>query len=256
MEGFGEPMRIERPHNAAIAFRESRKASAVFVAIASAVILAWEWMIWGAPTSMEDVRNLGAASSGLSDPAFYMLAALPGFLVPPALRRLAVAIFGRVIAFDGLSRTVTKNNRILAGFDDIEHFRLRKWDDSNVRGHLFLTSDKKIRLGRLCRAKEFHRVRSDIAGLLKTAEPAADPTESPSKNDLFIPLSIVYYGTRTFGILLFAASVLLPVASMTRLTDRLHVEGNMWAGSVFLFLFGLLLYGVSWFFKSLRHIKL
>jgi len=43
---------------------------------------------------------------------------------------------------------------------------------------------------------------------------------------------------------------------MIHLTDTLNIQGNGWAGSVFLFVLGLILYGVSGFFKSVRHIKL
>ena len=253
-------MRIERPHSATIVFRESRKGSAVFVVIVSAAILAWEWLVWGGPTGVEDIGSLGQASRELPDLVFYILAGLPGVFLPLVLRRLAVAVFGRVITFDGLSRTVTKNNRILAGFDDIDRLRLRKWDDSNARLHLFLKSGKKIRVGKLCHTEESGWVQTEISNLLKKAEPVVGPTDSPATNDVFIPLSIAYYGARVFSILLFLGSVLLPVASMMNLTDRLNIhlniQGNVWAGSVFLFIFGLILYGVSWFLKYLRHIKL
>jgi hypothetical protein len=247
-----KPMQIERPHNSAIIFRESRKGSCTFVFILSATIIGWEWMVWGGPTSLEEFWTFTNPSSDLPQSVLYVLAGLPLLVGPLMLRRLIVAIFGRVIAFDALSRTITKNNRILAGFDDVERFDLKKWDDSNVRLNLFLNSGKKIGVGKLCHTKEFERVKTEIGELLKRTEPFEKTAERPETSDAYLPLSIIYYLVRGFSIFLFLGSVLLPIVTAMNLTDRLKIQGHVWAGSIFLFLFGLLLYGVSWFVKNLR----
>ena len=245
-------MQIERPHNSAIIFRESRKGSGIFVFVLSATIIGWEWMVWGGPTSLEEFWTFTNPSSDLPQSVLYVLAGLPLLVAPLILRRLSVAIFGRVIVFDALSRTITKNNRVLAGFDDVERIDLKMWDDSTVRLNLFLNSGKKIRIGKLCHTKEFERVKTEIGELLKRTEPVEKTAGSPSMSDAYLPLSIMYYSVRGGSIFLFLCSVLLPIVKAMNLTDRLKIQGNVWVGSVFLFLFGLLLYGVSWFVKNLR----
>ncbi len=68
----------------------------------------------------------------------------------------------------------------------------------------------------------------------------------------YLLLSMMFYCLRGISVLLLLSSVLLPIFTVMDLTDRLKFQGNLWAGSLFLFLFGVLLYGVSWFVKNLR----
>jgi hypothetical protein len=249
-------MQIERPHSKILIFRESRKGSLLFVVFVSAAILAWEWGVWGGPTSLEEILDLKKPLADFPAPVFHILVGLPIPLVPLVLRRLAVTIFGRVITIDGTSRTITKNNRILTRFDGVDRFRLRKWGDGDARLTLFLTSGKRVRVGKLCHKKEADRIEVEIGNVLKEAEAVPEAMDGPPTKDVFIVLSIFYYAIRGVSIFLFMGSVFLLAVWTMDLADTLKIEGNLFVASIFLFIFGLLTYGVSWFLKYLRYVKI
>lgn len=251
-------MKIERPHSSAIIFRKSRKGSCAFVLILSAAIIAWEWLVWGRPTSLIQSSFLTNSSINFPRAVVYILAALPLLGAPFILRRLSVAIFGRAIALDGLSRTITRNNRFLANFEDVERFDFRKRDRSAVRLKLLLNSGKRVTIGKLRDTGEFERIKTDVGrmfertGLFEKEDRSEKTAPSPSTSGAYLIFSMMFFFVRGFSVFLLLCSVLLPISNTMHLTDRVKFQGNMWVGSIFLLLFGVLLYGVSWFLGYLR----
>jgi hypothetical protein len=203
-------VKIERSDRL-IRFRESRKGSIVFVVILCLLILVIDWAVLGAPMRLSDLSPMARRQIVDLGPGFYVMAGLPYLLVPWILRRLMVAVFGRVITFDGQQRVITKNNRILAAFEDVKYLEIMPWSDDNVRLNLFLTSGKKIRVGKILSKNQYKGVPSEIEGFFE--RPVTRKPQGSLKEDLHRGLSILYYVLRGASVLLFLGALTTLVIS-------------------------------------------
>lgn len=245
-------MRIQQPNSATIIFKASRKSAALGVGLMLAVLFVWEWLVCGRPTNIEVIENIQNIIELQTEAVFYILAVLPLPLVPFILWYMIVALFGHVITIDGLSRKITKNHRILATFDEVDQFTLEECGIESVKLTLVLKSGKEVRVGKVCHTTELDRANTEITHLLKNATPVAAATHEITPKDISIPLAILFYSIRASAVFFLLASVMMPVTTIFHLSHRLTFQGNLWLGSIFLFLIGFVLYRISRFLKHLR----
>ena len=151
--------------------------------------------------------------------------ALPLLLIPMILRSLLVAVFGRVITFSGRWRMITKNQRLLAKFDEVKHIDIRRYEDNVPRLKIILNSGRKIRVGELCDAKDYKRDKAQLEALLKL--PESRPHEVDVKKDVSRVLSLMLYQPRVLGIAFFAGSLIASIVSATYLVKCITTTGTI-----------------------------
>lgn len=214
-------MRIDHPHKGIITFTESRKGSLLCVLVISLVIGVWEWFVFGRPTSLQEFRPTINAAMDLIGPPLYVAASLPIPIVPLVLRRLAVAVLGRIITIDGTSRTIKKNNKILARFEEIVKVDVRNWDDGVVRMGLFLRGGRKVRVGKICNGSAFDSIVTEIHNIVEVA--TADDTKASLRQKGKIPLLIQIFAA--VGVVFVILSLFILVRNVKYVTEGKIVTG-------------------------------
>jgi hypothetical protein len=203
-------MRVVRVGDEVIRFESSRRASLFVFALIMLVTALWDWLTLGMPTDFGQILGRFTGQTGDAElppaPIAQLIVALPWVLLPLAARHLWIALWGRVIVVDGIQRVITRNDKVLAGFDEIDDLEFRSWDDGNVRMKLCLRSGRKTRVGVICGDKQQDEVQGEIERLVRVAGP--NVPEPSAQAGLFRMLSITYYVTRGASLLLLLGALL------------------------------------------------
>jgi hypothetical protein len=132
-----------------------------------------------------------------------------------------VAILGRIITIDGTSRTIKKNNKILARFEEIVKVDIRNWDDGAIRMGLFLRGGRKVRVGGICHGKAFDSVSSEIHNIVEVAK--EDGTKASLRQERKIPLLVHIFAA--VGVVFILLSLFILVRNVEYVTEGKIVTG-------------------------------
>lgn len=244
-------MKVERPYEDVIVFRGSKRGAFIFVIVLLSLIAGWEWVIWMKLALCEKSPLLALVPKDYHRLLFRVLAGLPVVFAPSLVRQSRAVLFGQTIVFDRLSRTIRKNNRLLANFDEVLRYDFESIGREYVITRLFLSTGKTVEVGNLKDSEELEKIRSDFERFFENVavvHKKDTPSDLKGLNKL---LSLTYYGMRATGILLMLCGTLLPLLKIMPISEKLKIGGSTWEESIFLIFFGVVIYGVSVVFKYL-----
>ena len=115
-------MQVSRPAPNVLDLTRGRLRSVVGIVLWAAFCAYWY-------SSVLNVEERPAGTSLLEylteNPSLLAVFVVPLLGVPWVLNAIRVSVLGETLRFDGAMRTVTRNRRVLATFDDVKHLQLR-----------------------------------------------------------------------------------------------------------------------------------
>ena len=162
-------MRVSKPSPQILVITESRLShigSMVLLIVFNAL---WYYILMRLEKVPEGVRPFDHLLDRLSaEPFLWLFVLAPALSVPKIFNSLWIAVVGEEITFNGMTRTVLKNQKRLAGFDDIAYLQIRtiKGEDTEHILTVRLLRGDEIEIHTSSNASEIIALADDIADIL------------------------------------------------------------------------------------------
>jgi hypothetical protein len=104
-----------------------------------------------------------------AEPFLWLFVLAPVFFVPAIFNALRIAVVGEEITFNGMTRTVLKNQQLLAGFDEIAYLQIRTIRGAEDEEHILtamLKTGGKVEIYTCMIAPDIMALADDAADIL------------------------------------------------------------------------------------------
>jgi len=104
-----------------------------------------------------------------AEPFLWLFVLAPVFFVPAMFNAIRIAVVGEEITFNGITRTVLKNKKRLAGFDEIVYLQIRTIRGAEDAEHILtamLQTGNKIEIYTSMIASDIIALADDAADIL------------------------------------------------------------------------------------------
>jgi len=104
-----------------------------------------------------------------AEPFLWLFVLAPVFFVPAMFNAIRIAVVGEEITFNGITRTVLKNQKRLAGFDEIAYLQIRTIRGAEDAEHILtamLQTGNKIEIYTSMIASDIIALADDAADIL------------------------------------------------------------------------------------------
>src|SRR5262249_6604922 len=119
-------MRVSRPSSQILVVSECRLSHIGGLAICLVFFAWWYYTLLDLGKIPDGVHPFDHVLDRLSaEPFLWLFVLAPVFFVPAMFNAIRIAVVGEEITFNGITRTVLKNKKRLAGFDEIVYLQIR-----------------------------------------------------------------------------------------------------------------------------------
>jgi hypothetical protein len=108
-------------------------------------------------------------SGAIDNPIIWLFLLFPIAFLPILYKSLKIVVMGEQLSFDGVMRTILKNQKLLARFDEVEHLQIRTISGEGEEHRLtaVLGSGKKIGIHTSGDSDEIIALADDVADIVK-----------------------------------------------------------------------------------------
>src|SRR5262245_34903369 len=163
-------MKVSRPSSQIFVVTESRLSHVGGLAIFLLFFVYWYYAVLDLGKIPDGVHPYDHLLDRLSAEPFLWLFVLAPFLfVGDIFESLWIAVVGEEFTFNGMTRTVLKNQKRLAGFDEIAHLQIRTIQGAEDTDHILtavLQTGNKIEIDTSWNASYIIALADDVADIL------------------------------------------------------------------------------------------
>jgi hypothetical protein len=163
-------MRVSRPSSQVLVVSEGRLSHIGSLAFGLVFFAIWYYTLLDLGKIPDGVHRFDHVLDRLSAEPFLWLFVLgPLLIVPYIFKSLRIAVMGEEVAFNGITRTVLKNRKRLAGFNEIAHLQIRTIRGGKSEEHRLtavLQTGDKIEIYTTYTAHEIIALADDAADIL------------------------------------------------------------------------------------------
>jgi hypothetical protein len=163
-------MRVSRPGSQILVITESRLSHIVDLAMRLVFFAYWYYVVLDLGKTPDGVHPFDHVLDRLSAEPFLWLFVLgPLLFIGDIFESLMIAVVGEEFTFNGMTRTVLKNQKRLAGFDEIAYLQIRTIRGAEDAEHILtavLQAGKKIEIDTSSNASDIIALADDVADIL------------------------------------------------------------------------------------------
>jgi len=162
-------MRVSRPSSQILVITESRLPAIGLLAFYLAFFAFWYYGTLDLGKIPDGVHLFDHVLDRLSaNPFLWLFVLFPVLSVPYIFKSLRIAVMGEELTFDGMTRTVLKNQKRLAGFNEIAYLQMRTIRGKSKEHRLtaVLQTGDKIEIYTSDTAHEIMALADDAADIL------------------------------------------------------------------------------------------
>jgi len=163
-------MRVSRPSSQVLVVSESRLSHIVALAIYPVFFALWYYFLLDLGKIPDGVHPFDHLLDRLSaEPFLWLFVLAPVFFVQAIFNSLRIAVVGEEITFHGITRTVLKNQKRLAGFDEIAYLQIRTIRGAEDAEHILtavLQAGNKIEIDTSSNVSDIIALADDVADIL------------------------------------------------------------------------------------------
>ena len=166
-------MKIHRPNPQSLIVTKSRLKGFASFSIGWAVFGFVFWNFFELGTISEGTNLFEHIKEKLStDPLLWFFVLAPVLSLPAIYNMLKIIAVGDRLSFDGMMRTISKNQKPVAKFDEVEHLQIRTIKGQGSPGNYLtavLRSGKKIKIHTGGDSDEIIALADDVADIMKVS---------------------------------------------------------------------------------------
>jgi hypothetical protein len=122
----GTAVRVSRPSSQILVITESRLPAIGWLAVYLGFFSFWYYFTLDLGKIPEGARLFDHVHDRLSaEPSLWLFVLSPVFFIPYIFKGLRIAVIGEKLTFNGMTTTVLKNRKRLAGFNEIAYLQIR-----------------------------------------------------------------------------------------------------------------------------------
>ena len=161
-------MRVSRPGSQILVITESRLHAIGFLALYLGFFAFWYYVALDLGKIPDGVHLFDHVLDRLSaQPWLWLFVLVPVLSVPNIFKGLMIAVVGEELTFNGVTRTVLKNHKRLAGFNEIAYLQIRTIQGKSAEHRLtaVLQTGDKIEI-HTSKASDIIALADDVADIL------------------------------------------------------------------------------------------
>jgi len=161
-------MRVSRPSSQILVISESRLHAIGFLALYLGFFAFWYYLTLDLGKIPTGVHLFDHVLDRLSaQPMLWLFVLAPVLSVPYIFKCLRIAVVGEELTFNGVTRTVLKNHKRLAGFNEISYLQIRTIQGKSAEHRLtaVLQMGDKIEI-RTSNSSDIIALADDVADIL------------------------------------------------------------------------------------------
>lgn len=162
-------MRVSRPSSQILVVTKRRLPRIGWLAFYISFFAFWYYSLLSLGEIPNGVHPFDHVRARLSEQPFLWLFVLaPILAIPQMFKALKIVVVGEEFTFNGMTRTVLKNQKRLAGFNEIAHLQVRTIQGKSTEHRLtaVLHTGDKIEIHNSSNASDIIALADDIADML------------------------------------------------------------------------------------------
>jgi len=163
-------MRVSRPSSQILVITESRLSHIGSLALSLVFNALWYYNLLHLEEVPDGVHPFDHLLDRLSaEPFLWLFVLAPLLFVGDIFESLWIAVVGEEFTFNGMTRTVLKNQKRLAGFDEIAYLQIRTIRGAEDAEHILtavLQAGNKIEIDTSSNASDIIALADDVADIL------------------------------------------------------------------------------------------